>query len=376
MGVTVVTTHIWTKVFVPIVWVSRLSFLGLCTVSFASFLDLININNFVVNIIEILLIIVVFIGSLFIHSMYIDQFYHTIQTYLYVVINLRTKINFPEAKYLKLLFAPSELNQWYPMKGIKDLPKENRRQALLYSAKKIYKDIGHYPTEPKNIQGETIKREYPAHNSENIIEGFSDLVAMLYLLSKADNHISSEEIEVIDSFFKNILKLSDDQYKLAIEYFNNAGSINTVFEVYARNFYSCHQNDKDLLEAVCTILTNIALSDGVLSSEEEILINEVISIFDVSGYAYTDFKTKQNQQKVEKSEIEKKYAIILGLDNEYSFEDIKQAYRRLALSYHPDKVSHLGDRIQKVAEIEMKNINGAYNFFKLKYEKQKSNSAN
>ncbi|MDP8268948.1 MAG: TerB family tellurite resistance protein [Candidatus Tenebribacter davisii] len=376
MRVTVITTHIWTKVFVPIVWISRLAFLGLCMFSFASFLDLININNTIINVIELLLIIVVFIGSLVVHSMYIEQFYHTIQTYLYVVINLRTKINFQEAKYLKLLFAPSELNQWYPMKGIKDLPKENRRQALFYSARNIYKDIGHYPTEPKNLQGETNNREYSVNNLDNIIEGFSDLVAMLYLLSKADNHISKEEIEVIDSFFNNVLKLTDDQYKLAIEYFNNTRTYNTAFEVYARNFLSYHQNNKELLEAVCTILTNIALSDGVLSSEEEILLNEAIYIFNVSGYAYNEYKAKQKQQKVRKSEIEKKYAKILGLDDEYSYEEIKKAYRRLALSYHPDKVSHLGVRMQKVAELEMKNINEAYNFFKVKYEKQNSNSAN
>jgi hypothetical protein len=190
MRVTVVTTHIWTKVFLPIVWVSRLAFLGLCMFSFASFLDLININSTILNILSILLIIVAFIGSLVIHALYIEQFYHTIQTYLYVVINLKTKINFQEAKYLKLLFAPSELNQWYPMKGIKDLPKENRRQALFYSARKIYKDIGHYPTEPKNVQNETDNRKYSGNNSDNIIDGFSDLIAMFYLLSKADNHIS------------------------------------------------------------------------------------------------------------------------------------------------------------------------------------------
>jgi DnaJ-domain-containing protein 1 len=131
---------------------------------------------------------------------------------------------------------------------------------------------------------------------------------------------------------------------------------------------SFHQNNNELLEAVCSILTNIALSDGVLSSEEEILLNEAISIFGVSGYAYNEYKKQQSNQKVSKSDIEKKYAKILGLDNDYSFEDIKQAYRRLALSYHPDKVSHLGIKMQEVAELEMKNINEAYNFFKMKFE--------
>jgi len=368
MRVTVLTTHIWTKVFLPIVWVSRLAFLGICMISFASLLDLINNNSPILNILSVLLMIVAFIGSLAVHAMYIEQFYHTIQTYLYVAINLKTKINFIEAKYLKLLFAPSELNQWFPMKGIKDLPKENRRQALLLSAQKIYKDIGHYPSEPKSVQNETYGRKYSGYNSDYVIEGFPDLVAMFYYLSKADNQISKEEIEVIDSFFKNVLRLTDDQYKLAIEYFNKTHTYDTSFEVHARNFFSYHQNYKEFLESVCSILTNIALSDGFLSSEEEILLNEAISIFNVSGCAYNEYKNQQNHKKVSKSDIEEKYVKILGLDNDYSFEEIKQAYRRLALSYHPDKVSHLGIKVQKVAEQEMKNINEAYNFLKKKFE--------
>ena len=376
MRIRIVTTHIWTKIFIPIVWISRFLFLMLCVFSFASFLDFINIDNAIINILGVILIVGVFIGSLLVHSMFIEQFYHTIQTYLYVAVNLRTKISFPEARYLKLLFAPSELNQWYPMKGIKDLPKEIRRQSLLYSAKKIYLDIGNYPTEPKNLQGQTYSRTNSRQNTETIMDGFSDLVAMFYLLSKADNHISKEEINIIESFFVDILKLSEKQYKLAIEYFNNTKTFNISFEVYARKFIQYHYDNKEFLEAICTVLTNIALSDGILSSEEEILLNEAISIFDVAGNAYNDYKNKQKQQKVRSTDTDKEYAKILGLDGEFSFEEIKQVYRRLALTYHPDKVSHLGHKLQKVAELEMKHINEAYNYFKSKYENQKSSTFN
>ena len=43
-----------------------------------------------------------------------------------------------------------------------------------------------------------------------------------------------------------------------------------------------------------------------------------------------------------------------------SSEDIKSAYRRLAGKYHPDKVQHLGEEFQKLAEDRFKKIQQAY----------------
>jgi DnaJ like chaperone protein len=54
----------------------------------------------------------------------------------------------------------------------------------------------------------------------------------------------------------------------------------------------------------------------------------------------------------------------LGLENGASKEEIKKAYRKLSMQYHPDKVRHLGDEFRAVAEDKMKEINAAYDFFK------------
>jgi len=41
-------------------------------------------------------------------------------------------------------------------------------------------------------------------------------------------------------------------------------------------------------------------------------------------------------------------------------EEIKSAYRRLAAQYHPDKVQHLGEEFQVLAEARFKEIQQAY----------------
>ncbi len=51
---------------------------------------------------------------------------------------------------------------------------------------------------------------------------------------------------------------------------------------------------------------------------------------------------------------------ILGLAPGASREEIKAAYRRLAGKYHPDKVQHLGEEFQKLAEARFKDIQEAY----------------
>ena len=51
---------------------------------------------------------------------------------------------------------------------------------------------------------------------------------------------------------------------------------------------------------------------------------------------------------------------VLGLARGASEKDIKQAYRRLATQYHPDKVAHLGDEFKELAEKRFREIQEAY----------------
>lgn len=51
---------------------------------------------------------------------------------------------------------------------------------------------------------------------------------------------------------------------------------------------------------------------------------------------------------------------VLRIQRNASPEEIKQAYRRLAGKYHPDKVQHLGEEFRKLAEERFKEIEAAY----------------
>jgi DnaJ like chaperone protein len=57
---------------------------------------------------------------------------------------------------------------------------------------------------------------------------------------------------------------------------------------------------------------------------------------------------------------------VLGVDKNASQEDIKKAYRQLVNKYHPDKVAHLGDEFQKMADKRFKDIQQAYQILNIK----------
>ncbi len=68
-------------------------------------------------------------------------------------------------------------------------------------------------------------------------------------------------------------------------------------------------------------------------------------------------ENKKNERSA--SQIDDPYGI-LGLEPNASNDEIKQAYRRLANRYHPDKVEHLGSEFRELAEKRFKEIQQAY----------------
>ena len=59
---------------------------------------------------------------------------------------------------------------------------------------------------------------------------------------------------------------------------------------------------------------------------------------------------------------------ILEITPDASDDEIKKAYRKMAVKYHPDKVSHLGGDVVKAAKEKFQKLNTAYNQIKKERE--------
>ena len=66
-------------------------------------------------------------------------------------------------------------------------------------------------------------------------------------------------------------------------------------------------------------------------------------------------------------EPETRYARVLGLPRNFTAPEIRERYRTLIASYHPDKVNHLGPELREMAARTTREINEAYEYFRVKY---------
>ena len=55
---------------------------------------------------------------------------------------------------------------------------------------------------------------------------------------------------------------------------------------------------------------------------------------------------------------------ILGITEQATDEEVKKAYRKMAISFHPDKVAQMGDEYQKGAKEKFQRIQDAYEAIK------------
>ena len=109
------------------------------------------------------------------------------------------------------------------------------------------------------------------------------------------------------------------------------------------------------------LLLNISLSDGAINKAEIDLIEKMSRALDISR---SDFVSIRNMFIPETDSSYK----ILEIERTATDDDVKKAYRKMAMKYHPDKVSHLGDNFRKAADDKFKKVNTAYN--KIKKERK------
>ena len=101
------------------------------------------------------------------------------------------------------------------------------------------------------------------------------------------------------------------------------------------------------------LLFNVSLADTFIDSSEIAIIEKISSYL---GVASSDFLSIKNMFIPETDSSYK----ILEIERSSSNDEVKKAYRRVAMKYHPDKVSHLGDDIRKSADEKFARVNEAY----------------
>ncbi len=102
---------------------------------------------------------------------------------------------------------------------------------------------------------------------------------------------------------------------------------------------------------------------GIAAADEGITNSEKVMIKQIAGYMNITDSDQQSIQAMFINESDAAYKI-LEIDPTASDEEVKKAYRRMAMKYHPDKVSHLGEDFKKVAQEKFRKVKEAYDKIK------------
>ena len=212
---------------------------------------------------------------------------------------------------------------------------------------------------------------YEASQSESHKRFVVLLVNILVKIAQADGHFTKAELHTILNFFQYTLRYNQDQLywvkQLIKEARDSQTSMAALLEEFRTSF--AYEPRLILLELVYQI---IYTKQPPLESELR-QAREIAKVLEISPYDQRTIEAKytyrQRQENASAATLEEQYYAVLGLEKGAGFDEIKKAYRKLSMQYHPDKVGHLGDEFKGVAEEKMKEINVAYGYFEKKFSK-------
>lgn len=181
-------------------------------------------------------------------------------------------------------------------------------------------------------------------------------LVMFAAVMKADGRILRTELDVVKRFLVNnygkdgalealqILKKLLEQ-NIDVDAVSKQCAMNMT---YSTRLHLVHQ------------LFAIAMADNDLDPKEEQIICHIALEMQVSAADLNSivamYKPKTNGRKWAYD--------VLELTEGASPAEIKKAYRRMAMKYHPDKVNALGDEERKKAEEKFKEVQKAYEILK------------
>jgi DnaJ like chaperone protein len=201
------------------------------------------------------------------------------------------------------------------------------------------------------IDGTTVNTStYTSGNTRTSQGDFGmSLLVLVAAVMKADGKIVKSELDYVKQFF--IRQFGQESAKQALLMLKDI----LKQEIPVRDVCLQIKGNMDYSSRLqlLHILFNISLADTTIHSAEIEIIEKISAYL---GVASGDFLSIKNMFIPETDSSYK----ILEVDPAATNDEIKKAYRKMAMKYHPDKVSHLGEDFRKSADEKFAMVNQAY----------------
>lgn len=187
---------------------------------------------------------------------------------------------------------------------------------------------------------------------------FSILVLASYII-RADGRVMHSEMELVRNWFRTNFgpDAQADAEQVLDELFRKQRELGAA-EYRSAVISSCHQLANMLTyEQRLTLLhflVMIAQADGRVTQDEVKALRDCASAL---GIVASDFESELNL-KQGGNDLDAAYKV-LGVSPSATNDELKRAYREMALKNHPDRVASLGDEVRQAAERKLQEINAA-----------------
>jgi DnaJ like chaperone protein len=186
-------------------------------------------------------------------------------------------------------------------------------------------------------------------------DGFTvSLLVLMAAVLKADGKIMQSELDYVKKFLvqrfgaeaagKHLLFLrSTLQQPLPL--YEVCGQIRANLNLPAR---------LELLH----LLFGIAAADGEINVSERNIIRRIAEHL---GISQADFSSVSAMFAT----VDKSWAYkVLEVERSATDDEVKKAYRRMAIKHHPDKVAQMGEEVQRAATEKFRKVREAYEYIK------------
>ncbi len=181
------------------------------------------------------------------------------------------------------------------------------------------------------------------------------LLILSSVVIKADGKVLNSELDYVKKFFTNTFGA-----KKSNEYFRMFNSLNKE-DLNSKIRQVClqlntHVNHASRLEII-HFLFGVSAADNEIHAEEVVQIKRIATYINVNPYDFESIKSMFLKGGANNSE---KWYTILEITKDATDKEVKKAYRKMAIKYHPDKLQGVSEDIKRLAEDKFLKVKEAY----------------
>ena len=208
-----------------------------------------------------------------------------------------------------------------------------------------------------NGDGETIRLTNEQSQQGDRNSFFISMLVLAAYIVKADGKVMHSEMELVrgmlrQNFGEAAAQQGDQMMRQLFMEQDRQGT--SVYRERIRQ--ACQQIAMNVDYSgrlqLLNFLVMIAQADGRVDQVE------VTALKDVAQWMQMSPQEVDAMLHLEGDSLEDAYKV-LGVSADASDEELKKAYRKLALEHHPDRVAKLGDDVRRAAEKKFQEINAA-----------------